>query len=81
MSTGDANTVFSLPADWYHDTAVWRAERRAIFAREWLWVGCEAQLAEPGSYLTAEPAGFPLFVLRDEQGGFAGSTTSAGTAP
>ncbi len=61
-------TVLALPAEWYCSTKTWQAERRAIFAREWQWIGREAQLMEPGAYITAEPAGFPVFVLRDKAG-------------
>jgi phenylpropionate dioxygenase-like ring-hydroxylating dioxygenase large terminal subunit len=58
----------TLPASWYHDDAIWQAERQGIFRREWLWVACAHQLSEPGSYVTAQPAGFPVFVRRDARG-------------
>ena len=63
-----AATVWALPARWYADPEIYRAERRRIFARQWLWIGRAAELAEPGRYITAAPAGFPLFVRRAEDG-------------
>ena len=61
-------TVWALPARWYADPEIYEAERRHIFARHWLWIGREAEVAEPGQYVTAAPAGFPLFVRRAEDG-------------
>ena len=61
-----AATVWALPARWYSDPEIYQAERRHIFSRQWLWIGREAELAEPGQYITAAPAGFPLFVRRGE---------------
>ena len=63
-----ASTVWTLPARWYADPEVYQAERRRIFARQWLWIGREAEVAEPGQYVTAAPAEFPLFVRRAEDG-------------
>ena len=67
-----AATVWALPARWYADPEIYEAERRRIFSRQWLWIGREADLAEPGAYLTAIPAGFPLFVRRGEDGALRG---------
>ncbi len=63
-----ASTVWTLPARWYADPEIYEAERRRIFSREWLWIGRETEVAEPGQYVTAAPAGFPLFVRRAEDG-------------
>ncbi len=62
------STVWALPARWYADPAIYQAERQHIFARHWLWIGREGEVAEPGQYLTAAPAGFPIFVRRAEDG-------------
>ena len=61
-------TVWALPARWYADPEIYQAERRSIFSRHWLWIGREAEVIEPGQYVTAAPAGFPLFVRRSEDG-------------
>ena len=63
-----AATVWALPARWYADPGIYRAERQHIFSRQWLWIGREAELAEPGQYITAAPAEFPIFVRRAEDG-------------
>lgn len=61
-------TVLAMPANWYHDPDIYQLERQAIFAREWLWIGCAVHLDTPGSYITAEPAGFPVLVRHCEDG-------------
>jgi choline monooxygenase len=59
----------TLPAAWYGaDTGIWEQERHAIFGREWLMIGREAEVPEPGSYLTDIIAGSPIFVIRDRDG-------------
>jgi choline monooxygenase len=58
----------TLPARLYSDPAVWTAERTAVFARSWQFVGHEAQLAETGQWIADEIAGYPVMVVRDERG-------------
>ena len=65
-------TVWAMPASWYWDPQVYAKERRAIFSRHWLCIGREQVVAQPGQYLTASPAGFPIFVLRGEDGALRG---------
>ena len=64
----EAATVWALPARWYADPDIYQIERRSIFSRHWLWIGRENEVAEPGQYITAAPAEFPLFVRRSEDG-------------
>jgi phenylpropionate dioxygenase-like ring-hydroxylating dioxygenase large terminal subunit len=61
-------TTWTLPASWYHDEQIWQRERARIFAREWLWLGREDQLAEPGAVIAGELAGFPVLVVRNADG-------------
>ena len=61
-------TVWAMPASWYWDPEVYAEERHRIFFRHWLCIGREQMVAQPGQYLTASPAGFPIFVLRGEDG-------------
>ncbi|MCY4407005.1 MAG: Rieske (2Fe-2S) protein, partial [Rhodospirillaceae bacterium] len=68
----EAATVWALPARWYADPDIYRIERRRIFSRHWLWIGREDEVAEPGQYITAAPAEFPLFVRRSEEGALHG---------
>ena len=63
----------TLPAAWYGgDLSVWEQERRAIFGREWLLIGRADEVPEPGFYLTDVIAGWPVFVIRDREGGLRG---------
>lgn len=40
-------------------------ERKAIFARSWLFLAHESQLAKAGSVVALTIAGFPLLAVRD----------------
>jgi choline monooxygenase len=65
----DLTRATTLPAAWYgSDLGVWERERRAIFGREWLMIGRADEVPDPGSYLTGEVAGSPVFVIRDREG-------------
>ncbi|HEX4592573.1 MAG TPA: SRPBCC family protein, partial [Gemmataceae bacterium] len=57
----------TIPSSWYFDAELADLERRTVFAG-WQAVGRCDQLAQPGSYLTAEVAGEPVAVVRDEAG-------------
>ena len=68
-----ATAPTTLPADYYRaDPAQWDAERRAIFARSWQFFGHDSGLAETGSWIAETIAGYPLVVVRDEQGDLRG---------
>src|SRR6185369_9216658 len=43
-------------------------ERRRIFLNEWVCVGHQGQLENPGGYLLAEVAGESLIIVRDQKG-------------
>lgn len=55
-----------LEAAAYVDPQVLQAERAAIFAREWAYVGAQSQLAQPGAYIATDVAGYPLIVVNDD---------------
>jgi choline monooxygenase len=67
-ATPDLARASTLPARWYLDPAILRAERDAVFARTWQWASPSARLREPGSYATFEVAGDPLFAVRGKDG-------------
>ena len=52
----------------YTDPDVFQAERRDVFSRAWQVVGDLEALKQPGDYVCANLAGFPVFVIRDHQG-------------
>ncbi|HEY2032163.1 MAG TPA: aromatic ring-hydroxylating dioxygenase subunit alpha [Rhizomicrobium sp.] len=60
-----ANT---LPPACYTDEAFYRFEQEAAFNHEWLCVGREAQVKEPGDYFTTRIIGEPIIVARDRTG-------------
>jgi len=58
----------TLPARWYVDPGIYEQERQQIFARTWWPVGPEQSLAEAGAYRAECIAGWPLLVLRGNDG-------------
>src|SRR5437868_5340469 len=58
----------TIPASWYFDPAIYALECRRVFGATWQVVGRADQVREPGSFFTAELAGEPLLVVRDEAG-------------
>src|SRR5216684_4949159 len=58
----------TIPSLWYFDPAIYAAECRAVFGDTWQLVGRADQLAEPGSFFTADIAGEPIAVVRDNEG-------------
>ncbi len=63
-----AQAQLTLPADWYHAPEIFQRERRAVFAKEWQFLGPVAPLAKPGDYLATEITGWRIFVIRDREG-------------
>lgn len=63
-----AEDSFTLPAEWYHEPEIYRAEHQAIFYRSWWYVGHRSELARSGDYLTAEIVDQRLFVIRGGDG-------------
>jgi choline monooxygenase len=58
----------TIPAPWFTDPELADLERSAVFADSWQAVGRADQVAEPGSFLTADVAGEPVLVVRDQAG-------------
>jgi len=58
----------SIPSSWYRDPRLDALERDRVFGDTWQLVARSDQLAEPGAFVTAEVAGEPLLVLRDDAG-------------
>ena len=53
-----------LPARAHFDAGIYAFEREAIFAREWLCVGREDEVALPGAWIRADVAGEDVVVIR-----------------
>jgi choline monooxygenase len=58
----------TIPSAWYFDGEIYAAECRRVFGDTWQAVGRAEQAAAPGSFLTADIAGEPVVVVRDEHG-------------
>jgi len=81
--------VETLPAASYSEDAVFEREQELIFAKNWSVLARTDQLVRPGDYVSGEIGRFPVFVLRDPDGGLrgfhnvcrhrAGSLVKAGT--
>lgn len=60
--------IETLPAEWYSSTDTYRLEREQIFAREWIYVASEAELQQCGDYITTAIAGYPIYLIRQQDG-------------
>ena len=56
-----------LPPRVFHDPDILTYERNTWFARTWLCVGREEDVAQPGTYMLATVAGESVIVVRDRQ--------------
>lgn len=58
----------TIPSFWYFDPEIYVAECRTVIGGTWQAVGRADQVAQPGSFFTADVAGEPVLVVRDEKG-------------
>ncbi len=58
----------TLPAHLYRDPANYERERAAIFTRNWSLFTWSGRLKEPGDYVAGVLAGYPVFVMRGDDG-------------
>ncbi|RME96145.1 MAG: aromatic ring-hydroxylating dioxygenase subunit alpha, partial [Alphaproteobacteria bacterium] len=64
----DPKRSYTMPARFYHDPAVFEAEKEAIFHRTWHYAGHVSQVAETGEYLTTRVHEQNVFVARGRDG-------------
>src|SRR5215217_5722555 len=57
----------TLPQRYFISPEVFSGEWQKIFANNWVLVGHQSQLAEPGDYFLAEVAGESLIVAKDQR--------------
>jgi len=67
-SDGDIATACTLPPACYTDDDFYRFEQEALFNHEWLCVGRQSQVSEPGDYFTTRIIGEPIIVVRNRAG-------------
>ena len=58
----------TLPSSWYLSQDVFQLEREHIFMREWLCIGREEQVPEPGSHRVLDLYGESILLLRNGEG-------------
>ncbi len=58
----------TLPSRAYLDRAWLAAERDLVFRGTWQWAAAVADLASPGDYVTADIAGEPVLLVRQDDG-------------
>lgn len=63
--TAEAET---LPPEIYTSEEFYAFEKEALFYREWLCVGRQEWIAEPGDFFTTSHANEPLIIARDREG-------------
>ncbi|MFJ5302774.1 aromatic ring-hydroxylating dioxygenase subunit alpha [Streptomyces sp. NPDC088350] len=56
----------SLEAPFYVGEEFFDLDIEAVFARSWLFVAAEAELPEPGDYVTVDLGSYSLIVVRDD---------------
>src|SRR5262245_6578990 len=61
-------TVATLPAAWYYDPAQYARELEAVWYRDWICVGREEEIRQPGDYIVAPVGEENLVVTRDRDG-------------
>jgi glycine betaine catabolism A len=58
----------TLPSAWYRDSSIFKLEQERIFAREWLCVGREEELAAPGDHKLLQVVGESILLVRNARG-------------
>ena len=58
----------SLPQRYFISPEVFAQEKERIFSRQWMFVGHQSAIAQPGDYFIPEVANESLIVLRDKRG-------------
>ena len=59
---------FSLPQPFYTDADFFQLDMELIWRREWLFIGHDCELDQPGAFFTAQIGDFPVVVVRDLKG-------------
>lgn len=68
VEAGGPKTVQALPASWYHSSAMYELERRAIYSKKWILVSHQARVRNPGDFVRITEAGFTFLLVKDRQG-------------
>ena len=60
--------ALSLPAGMYRSDDILRLEVENLFRQDWICVGREEEIPEPGDYLTYDIVDYPVVVIRQQDG-------------
>lgn len=56
----------ALPASWYHSSALYELERRAIFSKRWIMITHKLRFEKPGDFFSFEEAGYSFLLAMDK---------------
>src|SRR5437588_12718335 len=62
----------TLPQQYFVSEKIFEEERTKIFARQWVLVGHQSQIANAGDYFTAQVADESLIIVRDQRSSIRG---------
>ena len=57
----------TLPSSWYLQENIFELEREHIFFKEWICVGREEQIAEPGDHQVLDVYGESILLVRNDE--------------
>ena len=58
-----------LSRDFYVSQAEYQVDLEEIWYKDWLFVGHDCEIKQPGDYFTFQVGDYPVIVLRDREGG------------
>src|SRR5882757_2035012 len=64
----DPSRSLSLRAEAYTDPTWFAVDRREIISKSWQWICHAEKVRALGSYTTADVAGHPIVIIRDQEG-------------
>ena len=64
----DPSCSFSLRAEAYTDPDWFTVDQQKIIRQSWQWVCHAEKVRTPGAYTTTEVAGYPIAIIRDNEG-------------
>lgn len=70
----------SLDAPFYTSDEVFDLDMKAIFAKHWIFVASEPEVAEPGDALVVNVGTASIIIVRDDEGEIRRSTMCVATA-
>ena len=67
-ATRPLNRARSMPAGFYTDPAIFKAERAQVFLKHWFFLTRTEELPEPGDYRAFDSPGGPIVLIRGTDG-------------